>query len=222
MPQPTTEPTVVPEKGSEAPIEGTPEVKTPEVKTPEVKTPEAEPRDVSGLPKWAQDLVTNLRKENGDARVSAKKEAAEEARKEMAQEIGKALGLVKGEEKLDPQALAAQLRDSQVEMAVYKMAPKAGGDPDALLDSKSFMRSLAGLDPADEAKIADAIKAAVTSNTKLSAAPRAGSRSGTDSGGTGESAITKEAFDKMSGAERNKLFASDPDLYARLSGRSNH
>ena len=177
---------------------------------------------LSTQPKWVQDLVSGLRKEAGDSRVNAKKEAAEEARKAMAQEIGKALGLVKGDEKLDPAVLASELRASRIEMAVYKLAAKAGGDPDSLLDSNSFMRSLNGLDPSDDAKITEAIKAAVTSNTKLSAAPRAGSRSGTDSGGTGESAITKEAFDKMSGAERNKLFASDPDLYARLSGRSNH
>ncbi len=32
-----------------------------------------------------------------------------------------------------------------------------------------------------------------------------------------EKAITKEAFDKMSGAEKNQLYVRDPDAYARLS-----
>ena len=209
---------------SQAAPEGTPTPDPVDGKDAETKPDPVDGKDaetkLGTQPKWVQDLVSSLRKEAGDSRVNAKKEAAEEARKEMAQEIGKALGLVKGEEKLDPAALASQLRASQLEMAVYKLASKAGGDPDALLDSNSFMRSLNGLDPADDSKITDAIKAAVTSNTKLSSTPRAGSRSGTDTGGSGESATTQEAFDKMSGAERNKLFVSNPDLYARLSGRS--
>ena len=181
-------------------------------------------RDIAGQPKWVQDLVNGLRKEAGDSRVNAKQQAAEEARQEMAQEIGKALGLVKGTEEIDPKQLATQVQAAQAEtadvrreLAVYRQAGKAGADPDALLDSNSFMRSIASVDPTDDAKITAAITEAVKNNSKLSAGPRAGTKSGTDTGGTGERATTKEAFDKMSGAERNALYISNPDLYARLS-----
>ena len=79
------------------------------------------------------------------------------------------------------------------------------------------MKSLAGLAPDETEKIAAAIKDAVSKNSKLSAGPRAGTRSGGDAGGSGERTVTKEAFDKMSGSEKNKLYQTDPDLYARLS-----
>lgn len=216
------------EGAPEGKVEGAPEGGAPKVEVAKVDgAPEADAGDMTKLPKWAQTLITGLRSENGDARTNAKAAAAEEARKQMAQEIGKALGLVKSDEPVDPAKLAAQVEkataetaDTKRELAVYRLSGKNGGDPDSLLDSNSFMRSIAGLGPTDEAKIAAAITEAVKGNTKLAAAPRAGSRSGTDTGGTGERTVTKEVFDKMSGAERNALFNSNPDLYARLSGRA--
>ena len=180
-------------------------------------------RDISRQPQWVQEMVAQLRREAGDARINAKTAAAEEARKELATEVGKALGLVKDGE-VDPKQLVAdadkarrEALDAQRELAVFRLSGKAGADPDALLDSNAFLRSIDGLDPKDEGKITEAIKAAVQGNARLSATPRAGSRSGNDSGGSGEKAITKEAFDKMSGAEKNQLFVRDPDAYARLS-----
>ena len=180
-------------------------------------------RDISRQPQWVQEMVAQLRREAGDARINAKTTAAEEARKELANEVGKALGLVKDGE-VDPKQLVAdadkarrEALDAQRELAVFRLAGKAGADPDALLDSIAFLRAIDGLDPKDEGKITEAIKAAVQGNARLSATPRAGSRSGNDSGGSGEKAITKEAFDKMSGAEKNQLYVRDPDAYARLS-----
>ena len=188
-------------------------------------TAEPESKDLSKLPQWAQTLINDTRKEAGDARIQAKEQAAEEARQQLANEIGKALGLVKGDEKVDPEKLAADLQASQLEtlqakreLAVYRGASAAGGDPDALLDSNSFLRSIESVDPTDTEKITAAIKEAVKNNSKLSMAPRAGSKSGGDVGGSGERAINQEAFDKMSGAEKNQLFQSDPDLYRRLAG----
>ena len=180
-------------------------------------------RDLSRQPQWVQEMVSSLRREAGDARMNAKTTAAEEARKELANEVGKALGLVKDGE-VDPKRLVADAEtarnealNAQRELAVFRLSGKAGADPDALLDSNAFLRSIDGLDPKDEGKITEAIKAAVQGNARLSAPPRAGSRSGNDSGGSGEKAITKEAFDKMSGAEKNQLYVRDPDAYARLS-----
>ena len=182
-------------------------------------------KDVSKLPQWAQTLISDTRKEAGDARIQAKEQAAEEARQQLANEIGKALGLVKGDEKVDPEKLAADLQASQSEtlqakreLAVYRGASAAGGDPDALLDSNSFLRSIESVDPTDTEKITEAIKEAVKNNSKLSMVPRAGSKSGGDVGGSGERAVNKETFDNMSGAEKNQLFRTDPDLYRRLAG----
>ncbi|MBN1174557.1 MAG: hypothetical protein JXA67_20480, partial [Micromonosporaceae bacterium] len=68
---------------------------------------------------------------------------------------------------------AAAARQTAVELTVYRTAGKAGADPDALLDSRTFLTAVAELDPAgaDFAdKVTDAIKTAVKTNPKLAAA----------------------------------------------------
>lgn len=126
-------------------------------------------------PKAAQAEIERLRKENAKDRTTAKAQAAEEATKELAQTIGKALGLVQ-DEPLDPAALTASLTQSQaeakqarVELAVFRNAATAGGDPAALLDSTSFLMSLDGVDPADSEAVTKAITEAVAANSRLSA-----------------------------------------------------
>jgi hypothetical protein len=101
----------------------------------------------------------------------------EDVKKEMAQAIGKALGLVK-DEPIDPAKLTESLTTSQaeakqarVELAVFRSAAAAGGDPAALLDSSSFLASLAAVDPSDSAAVTAAIQAAVAANPRLGAAP---------------------------------------------------
>ena len=76
---------------------------------------------------------------------TAKAQAAEDAKKELAQTIGKALGLVE-DEQIDPAKLTESLTTAQsdakharVELAVFRNAGTAGGDPAALLDSSSFL-----------------------------------------------------------------------------------
>lgn len=128
-------------------------------------------------PAAAKAEIERLRRENGASRTNAKAQAADEARKELAQQIGKALGLVE-EETPDPAKLTEMLSASQteaqqarVELAIFRAAGAVGGDPAALLDSTSFLKSLADIDPADTAAVQEAIKAAVEQNPRLSAAP---------------------------------------------------
>ncbi len=83
----------------------------------------------------------------------------------------------------------ARARDTAVELAVYKSAAKSGADPDAILDSRGFLSSVAELDP-DAADFADkvtaAIKAAVKANPKLSATAAQGAgKQGADHNGAG-------------------------------------
>lgn len=82
-------------------------------------------------------------------------------------------------DKADPTKLAEQLaaretalRETTVENAVLKAAPRNGADGPALTDSREFMRKVNALDPADEkfaTKVADAIKKAVTDNPRYAA-----------------------------------------------------
>lgn len=128
-------------------------------------------------PVAAEAEIKRLRNENGAARTNAKAQAAEDARNELAQTIGKALGLV-ADEPLDPAKLTESLTTSQadakqarVELAVFRNAATAGGDPAALLDSSSFLASLAAVDPSDSAAVTAAIQSAITANPRLGAAP---------------------------------------------------
>ncbi|MFC8704088.1 hypothetical protein ACFUIV_18130 [Streptomyces anulatus] len=136
-----------------------------------------------------EKLVENLR---GDvAAEKAKREALEQKAKNdqdaLMKRVATAFGLETDEAKPPtPEELAQQLdeargetkesraqaRQTQVELAVYKTAGTHGGDPDALLDSRSFANAIAKLDPADtgfDEAVGKAVKAAVDSNKKLAA-----------------------------------------------------
>lgn len=201
--------------------------------TPAPPTPAGDDTKPGGEP-WddpakAKAEIERLRRENASERVNAKKAAADEARKDLAQQVGKALGLVDDDTEIDPAQLAAeteQLRNenriTRVELAVYRAAAKHQGDPDALLDSRTFLAKVADLDPKGEdftTQLDDAIKQALVDNPKLKTAPAAGASSVNHAGGTGETAVTQERFDAMSPAEKNKLYVTNPTLYRQLAGR---
>lgn len=146
-------------------------------------------------------LRKELRQANAEAakaRTSAKKAAADEARAEIMKEIGKVLGLVEDDKDTppDPAKLTAEIekakaahRETAVELAVYRGAAKYGADPEALTDSRAFMRKVRDLDPADEEfarKVSAAIKEAVADNPKLKAASTAPARSSGDFSGSTE------------------------------------
>ncbi|MEU1883422.1 hypothetical protein ABZ470_39465 [Streptosporangium sp. NPDC020072] len=149
-----------------------------------------------------------------DAATKAQGPNAEElmsqAQQDLATKIGQALGLLKEEEKpLDPQEVinrltserdtTAQERDAErdlhrramVELAVHKASGKLGADPEALLDSRSFLRNINDLDPAAEGfqtSLDEVITSAVEHNPKFKAQVAAGppARSGGDfTGGSG-------------------------------------
>jgi hypothetical protein len=129
-------------------------------------------------PDAAKAEIERLRRENAKDRTDAKARAAEEARTDLAQTIGKALGLVADDTPVDPAALTEQLTTTQaeakqarVELAVFRNAASAGGDPAALLDSASFLKSLDAIDPNDTSAVAEVIKKAVEANPRLGAAP---------------------------------------------------
>jgi hypothetical protein len=170
---------IAPEATPPAPAATTPPVPEPP-KVPESPKVEA-PADPWADPVAARAEIEKLRKENGAERTNAKAQAAEDAKKEMAQTIAKALGLV-DDDSTDPAKLTEKLTESQtaaqqarVELAVFKAAPDAAGDPLALLDSTSFLKSLDGVDPSDTAAVQAAITAAITAYPRLGAetGPRA-------------------------------------------------
>lgn len=159
---------------SETPETPTPAPETPEAPaaaTPEPPKPTApkKPENPWEDPAIAKAEIERLRRENASDRTNAKASAADEARKELAQTIGKALGLVDNEP-VDPAALTKQLTETQaqakqaaLELAVYRSTPDAGV-ANALLDSRTFLASVANIDPSDAAAITAAVNEAVANN----------------------------------------------------------
>ncbi len=147
---------------------------------------------VESLPQGAQDLIKQLRGENAAKRTAAKA-AEDEAQAKIAAAL-KALGIETGTEdpvkaaeqaKAERDAQAETARAAQVQLAIYKSAAKAGADPEALLDSNSFLASLNGLDPNDSKAVEAAIKTAIDTNPKLKAVQVAGKSGPELNGGTG-------------------------------------
>lgn len=92
--------------------------------------------------------------------------------------LAKALGLKPDDAPPDPAALTAQIaeeqgkaREAAVQLAVYRNAAANEANADALLDSASFLRSLADIDPTNAEAVNAAIKAAVEANPLLKSAP---------------------------------------------------
>ncbi|MDQ0943277.1 hypothetical protein [Streptomyces sp. V1I1] len=173
-----------------------PPAPTPPAPTPPAPAPAADPwasfqwdGKVESLPAPVAKVITDARAEAGKARTVAKENAATEAREQLLKD----LGLLKPDETPDPAKLAAELgekdtrlaalaesaRTQAIELAAYKAAGKHEANAAALLDSRSFLESVKGLDPtADDFadKLDTAIKAAVEANAQLRTgqAPRRG------------------------------------------------
>lgn len=179
-----------------------------------------------------------------DARVKrANKQAAKyradlrETQKQLAAAtavLDKLKGAFGGDDSDDPEAkinqatervatLEAERNALATELLVTRLAPKHKADAAALLDSRSFTKTLAGLDPSDDDyddQVAEAIKDAVKKNANLAAtgqAPAGGASGAGQGSAKGAGAVTQEQFNAMTLGQRNDLFKTNPDLYRRLA-----
>lgn len=159
------------------------------------------PEKVEDLPAWAQKIIHDTRTEAATHRTKAQS-AATEAQAALSEKIAVALGL-KPDAAQDPAALTASLtaaqqsaKEASLKLAVYQAAGTAGGNPDALLDSNTFLASVRELDSTSSdfsTKVTDAIKAAVAANPTLKQARAAGASTVETPGGTGEQGQITEA-----------------------------
>lgn len=151
---------------------------------------------VESLHPDVQKMIRDLRQENGQRRTALT--AAEQQQREVVRAFAKAAGipLPDDQQAPDPAQLTQQLtaaqqaqRQTAVELAVYRTAAKHTADPDALLDSRSFLKAVENLDPtADDfaAQVDAAIKTAVDTNPKLKAGRAPGASGADHTGGSGE------------------------------------
>ncbi|MGN7977431.1 hypothetical protein ACTJJ4_07640 [Microbacterium sp. 22195] len=188
---------------------------------PEATDPPAEPSG-DAPETFSREYVEKLRRENAATREKAKTDAAaaaDAARSEVAQQIGKALGLVKDDEPVDPDALLKQAQAERQtaideanatkrDLAVLRNAEKHDANVEELLESVSFGRKLAALDPtADDfasqvdALIKDTVDGNPTKFKRVQVAQRTG---GGDHSGEGASQLSREQLAALPPAERLK------------------
>lgn len=140
---------------------------------PAKQPPWGDPENFNAEKAW--ELIQNLRAEKGDPeKVSQLEQKVTElttAQQAQMDALAKALGLKNDEAPPDPEALAAQVqaeqaktRETALQLAVYRNAAASEANPDLLLDSTSFLRSVAEVDPSDAEAVAEAIKKAVEAN----------------------------------------------------------
>jgi hypothetical protein len=165
------------------------------------------PDKVEDLPEWAQRLIRDTRSEAAGART--KLTAAEQTSQGILAAVAKAAGIEIPGEKPDPEKLASDLaasreaaKQASLKLAVYQAAGAHQGNPDALLDSNTFLAGVQALDPTAAdfgTQVSEAIKAAVAANPSLKKL-QAGTASTVDtSGGTGEQGqLTEEQVAQMS------------------------
>lgn len=163
----------------------------PPAPTPETPAPAA-PDDVASLPDWSQKVIRDLREESATRRTKLTDQEA--THKASLDAIAKALGLTPEDDPAKAAQTAADERDAarlenkktQVENAVLRAASKNGANPEALTDSRAFMRALEAIDPAADdfaAQVDQAIKTAVEANPNLRAGAPTPARSGGTVGG---------------------------------------
>jgi hypothetical protein len=133
-------------------------------------------------------------------REAAANRVAKNAETERVNAILKAAGIKTDDP--DPVEVAKQsaseAQAAKRELAIFKAAATTGADPTRLLDSNSFLASIAGLDPSDGAAVNAAITAALAANPNLKAV-QAAAASGTELGGSGEQGqITEAQLARMS------------------------
>jgi hypothetical protein len=218
------EPTPTEPAGNEPSAAATTQPEAPQSSETPAPTGKGNPWDD---PKAAEAEIKRLRQENGAARTNAKAQAAEEARKELANTIGKALGIVEDGAETDPAKLTESLTASQreakqarVELAVFRNAAAAGGDPAALLDSASFLAKVADLDPSDADALSDAIKAAVEANPRLGAAP-ADPKAPAPNPAQGSSAAGSPDVGQLTRTDLERMTPQEIEK-ARIDGRLNN
>ncbi len=169
---------------------------------PAVVPPKADPDPSDSITKLEKSLAAS----RDDVKAEkAKREAAEQKQQQTLDAIAQALGL-KDADQVDPEALKAELAKSQAaqaekarELAVFKAAGPAKADAGRLLDSRSFMASIAELDPSDADGLASAITKAVQANPALGVTATPGASTVDHAGGSGEKKSQKTLTEALQG-----------------------
>jgi hypothetical protein len=153
--------------------------------------------DFDSLPDKTKAEIRQLRRDNRRLRQAAKGKSNGNGQEPdtgavVLAELAKLLGVKNGStqqqsQETDSDAQANEVKTAKVERALIRVAGTAGANPDALLDSRSFLEEIADLDPADpefRKDLLESVKTAVRENPSLRIqGKKAPGKSGGDLGG---------------------------------------
>lgn len=158
-----------------------PPAPAPNAGTPAAAAP-ATPAPATGSePDWkavAEKALADVEQWKGHSRGWEAKAKAKADQADTVAKVAQALGIETAAptpEQIAQQLAAAQQSSVQLarENSVLRAAVTAGADPNALLDSRSFLDSIGSIDPTDSAAVEAAVKAAVAANPRYAAATAA-------------------------------------------------
>lgn len=174
-----------------------------------------------------------LQQENGSARIAAKDQAREDGARQAALALAKALGAD------IPDGAEVTLDTVQAELGTVTTARDKATRDQAITEAAwtadvdraklGYLRyqlsedtSLpAPSDPSYPAKVSEAVAALVAADPTLRRSGTVAAAGVENHGGAnGNDSISAEQFAAMTLGERGQLFNTDPDAYARLSGRA--
>lgn len=184
-------------------------------------------------PEKARREIERLRRENGDARINAKKAAAEDARKELLESLTAVLDPESAEKgkQLSVEEVSASLAETSaardaamLDAKLTSEAWKQGIDPAKMdylrfvLSKNDTLKSASLTDEAFGGILESVIAEAIANDSTLKAVGTA-RVSGAEifSGSESSTTLTKAQFDKMTYTERVKLYQTDRSTYDRLN-----
>lgn len=134
--------------------------------------------------------------------------------------IGRAFGFIKDETTLEElQARVEQAtqreKDATLRLAVFQAATRAGADPERLLDSNSFLKSLTTINADDGEALATHIKTYVADHQYLRTAPQGGTSAVEHATGSGSTTPINTDPTSMTMADLNRLYHQDREAYRK-------
>lgn len=197
----------------------------PKSDTPKEKTQ----TPIEQLPPDIQEYISQLRSENAERRtqnnrLKEENQAATTSQENLIHKLQNVLG-IQTDDQPTVESLTEQVaqyakaeKQARLEFAIWRTAEKLGANAATLLDSKTFSKSLDGIDPQDDDAIETVIKETMKTNPLFAKTPPVTASTVEHAPSPGGNEVTKEQFNKMTIKQRMNLFKTNRELYNQFTG----
>lgn len=184
---------------------------------------------IEQLPPDIQEYISQLRSENAERRtqnnrLKEENQAATASQENLIHKLQNVLGIQTDNEPT-VESLTEQVaqyakaeKQARLEFAIWRTAEKLGANAATLLDSKTFSKSLDGIDPQDSDAIEKVIKETMKTNPLFAKTPPVTASTVEHAPSPGGNEVTKEQFNRMTIKQRMNLFKTNRELYNEFTG----